>query len=533
MNPARSRHGQLHRSSVRKALLPLLVSMVHAGRLPLGILLSSPSAFSEIRTNSESALGTVRHQLHNEAFGGSGDQTRFRYPGRKGPLCAVTKLRGGDVSDGEDESYDSDGEDTNDSDEEEEAEIAAVPESRDPQSEPEDESEAHPLSSVISMEPVPITIKTSLGTKALDHIVELTVHRSRNIASLKLSASRQLPGRPPVSVMHMLLNGKVLSDEMLLDELLDDDDEKDDTDGTGSESQLTLTLDMLPPVDPKFVGQLESQMKDMTTAELLGTFAANEAALYQNAALLLAEQMEPVYDDDQVEVGISEVATHPPPLVNVQVREQAARIRRDLESKILASEHSQKILADPLPPSAKLADLQRVERRGQRVRRVAGSGGVTTGLKRSIQKNLNVHWGDAIRNFCLFLFFGYFGGRTPVSRAILLLGAPSVFVLQARPVKLWIKCLMYAMLDHPPGIFLSLLPAPQQAILSLNVGKGMKTIYGNALTNTVVNEVDAEPEELADLYEITDVITDGEDDDEFYAVNEYESNYDDDDDDNM
>jgi hypothetical protein len=89
------------------------------------------------------------------------------------------------------------------------------------------------------------------------------------------------------------------------------------------------------------------------------------------------------------------------------------------------------------------------------------------------------------------------------------------------------------MLDHPPGIFLSLLPAPQQAILSLNVGKGMKTIYGNALTNTVVNEVDAEPEELADLYEITDVITDGEDDDEFYAVNEYESNYDDDDDDNM
>jgi hypothetical protein len=44
-----------------------------------------------------------------------------------------------------------------------------------------------------------------------------------------------------------------------------------------------------------------------------------------------------------------------------------------------------------------------------------------------------------------------------------------------------------------------------------------------------VNEVDAEPEELADLYEMTDVIIDGEDDDEFYAVDEYESSYDDDD----
>jgi hypothetical protein len=78
----------------------------------------------------------------------------------------------------------------------------------------------------------------------------------------------------------------------------------------------------------------------------------------------------------------------------------------------------------------------------------------------------------------LFLFFGHFGGRTPASRAILLLGAPAVFVLQARPVKLWMKQLLYALLDQPPGIFLSLLPAPQQTILSLRVGEAMQIVYG-------------------------------------------------------
>jgi hypothetical protein len=70
-----------------------------------------------------------------------------------------------------------------------------------------------------------------------------------------------------------------------------------------------------------------------------------------------------------------------------------------------------------------------------------------------------------------------FGGRNTVSKNLLLLGAPLCFVLQARPVKIMLKQVFYAM-AHPPGILLSLLPAPQQAILSFRESESLKALYG-------------------------------------------------------
>jgi hypothetical protein len=89
---------------------------------------------------------------------------------------------------------------------------------------------------------------------------------------------------------------------------------------------------------------------------------------------------------------------------------------------------------------------------------------------------LSQHWGETIRNFLLFLFFGYFGGRDTVSRTVMLWGAPLCFILQARPIKIWSKVLFYSMVD-PPGIVLSLLPAPQQAILSMNMEQSYAALY--------------------------------------------------------
>lgn len=57
------------------------------------------------------------------------------------------------------------------------------------------------------------------------------------------------------------------------------------------------------------------------------------------------------------------------------------------------------------------------------------------------------------------------------------LGAPLCFVLQARPVKIAMKQLFYTV-GKPPAILLSLLPAPQQAIMSLNYGAAMTDLYG-------------------------------------------------------
>ena len=60
----------------------------------------------------------------------------------------------------------------------------------------------------------------------------------------------------------------------------------------------------------------------------------------------------------------------------------------------------------------------------------------------------------------------------------MLLGAPACFITQARPFKIAMKQLFYA-IGEPHGLFLSLLPAPQQAIMSLDYNKSLKDLYGD------------------------------------------------------
>ena len=44
--------------------------------------------------------------------------------------------------------------------------------------------------------------------------------------------------------------------------------------------KLRLTLDAVPPVDPKFGVELQEQLQKMSTAELLEAYAANAAAAH-------------------------------------------------------------------------------------------------------------------------------------------------------------------------------------------------------------------------------------------------------------
>ena len=397
-------------------------------------------------------------------------------PARTPPVWS--RIRGGDDSTG-----------VMEQDEEED-------ESEDESEEEEDSSSATSSSSTskppISAKPLPVTVKTALGPKVLDQSIELTVNRSRDIASLKEALRRQLPGRPPVGTMELVLHGRRLPDDMLMDELIDeddqDDDEEEDDEDSAASSALVLQLDMVPPVDPKFVQQLERDMTELTTAELLEAYTANEAAMYQNAALL--QQQPSLSASDHVEGDDEpELAKEDGPLLTTQMRDRAAQIRQNLQESILNTPNAQKLLSSTLAPAAIQQSelLQAKQIRGQRVRHTAVSS-VKTSLKRKIQHIWNINWATSVRYFCLFLFFGYFGGRTATSRAILLLGAPSVFVLQARPVQLFVKQLLYTLLDQPPGILLSLMPAPQQAILSLNMGQAMSTIYGGYVEGSSVNE---------------------------------------------
>lgn len=101
------------------------------------------------------------------------------------------------------------------------------------------------------------------------------------------------------------------------------------------------------------------------------------------------------------------------------------------------------------------------------------------------------------------------------SRAILLLGAPLCFIAQARPVKQFSKEVLYLALRNPPSIILSLLPAPQQAMLALSDEDALRMVYGD---DAPIEETDEE------------IVAD--DDDEEEEQDEEDSDDDDDEDDN-
>jgi hypothetical protein len=82
-----------------------------------------------------------------------------------------------------------------------------------------------------------------------------------------------------------------------------------------------------------------------------------------------------------------------------------------------------------------------------------------------------------------------------------------------------IKQIVYTLLDHPPGIVLSLLPAPQQKILSLNVDDELDAVYGNFIVRSVPKENAVEDDNVDD------------DSDDETDEDDYEEVYDDDDDD--
>ena len=146
------------------------------------------------------------------------------------------------------------------------------------------------------------------------------------------------------------------------------------------------------------------------------------------------------------------------------------------------------------------------------------------------------NWADTTRNSLLFLFFGYFGGRNSFSRALLLLASPMCFFIQTRPVKVALKQVFYT-IGEPPSILLSLLPAPQQAIMSLKYGAVMKGLYGEKVLEEYGSGIDKEWLDLERMEEEEEEMSVGGSssfggdlsDDEEEHGEEYDDLYDDDD----
>ena len=220
----------------------------------------------------------------------------------------------------------------------------------------EDQEEREGPLVAVSSQPISIVFKTNMGNPLIDSSLELLVSRSRTVENVKQSLSRMLPGRPPVEVMRLVSEGLLLQDDQLVDDIVDEEDE-DEEDNEGAPS-VTMIIDMVPPVDPKFATQLH-KMNEMSTSELLDAYAANAAAMYHTTS-----------EEDQ-----------PGDLLSVQLRHEAHEIREQLlenfPEKALAAMSME-------TPSAEVVE----DRRGQRHR--TSTGGARANLKRILQTNLNI-----------------------------------------------------------------------------------------------------------------------------------------------
>jgi len=418
----------------------------------------------------------------------------------------------------------------------EEVEEDAGDEEVDASEEDDEDTTPEKIPAIASMEPVRLIISTNWGNSIIDQSIELTPARTRDVASLKKSLSKQLPGRPPVVALDLVYEGRILDDETLVDEFFEDEDEEDEDEDDveeGNEPNRKLTLNLVPPVDPKFATELgpklvyrsddddEEYARDplgaageLTADELVDAYYMNQVAMSRNAQLL-ADPNDPSS-----------------PFLRLTMQEQARELREQLQSETPADVWEKCMEVRDETGS----NNPREEWRGQRYR--STKGGVSRQLKTIIQTNMNVDWEKTIHYSILFLFLGFFGGKNSFSRHLLLWGAPLSFALQARPVKIWLKTVFY-MLSNPPLILLSFLPAPQQAILSVDLEASYAALYGedgatavfgskangaeddNASTATISADDETEEEE-SDSDE-----TETEED----AIGEYDSEEDDDEED--
>ena len=86
----------------------------------------------------------------------------------------------------------------------------------------------------------------------------------------------------------MRYDGQILDDDIILEDLVEDEEDNDyEDDGS---PKVSLLVDIIPPVDPKFATEWKQRTESMKNEELLDVYAANQAAIQQNMMELISIQ---------------------------------------------------------------------------------------------------------------------------------------------------------------------------------------------------------------------------------------------------
>ena len=313
----------------------------------------------------------------------------------------------------------------------------------------DDDDVSSSISTPASTTPFTVKISSPPLHPAFDISHSTSLRRSKTVGELKSQLSNQLKGGPiPVSFVNVKRKfGKdeFLGDNVRLEALLndesgsDDDDEDENEDEDDSRETLKLTVDMIPPIVPKFAENFPQ--KRMGLSSLLSAYAKNQAIL----VLLLTKK-------------------NPKTTGWVDIDRKAKRIEELLRLS-LGEELWKKLEDEPewdgediFEQENALADIQKTKSRSRNT---------SNKLKQTLQTNLNIDWVDSIRASVLFLFFGLFGAVSPEARIFLITMSPLTFVCQLRPVKVWARKLFYSSV-RPRGILKTLLPVTTQTIIEWN-----------------------------------------------------------------
>jgi len=290
----------------------------------------------------------------------------------------------------------------------------------------ESEDETPSTTSNSSGPPIKLTIKTNLASTLIDQKLDFTASRTRSIQSIKLAISKSMVGRPPLSSIILKYHGRALDDEECMFDLLEDldsDDEEDSDleDNIGEEEdedtiKVTLTADILPPIDTKFGIELKEKLHKLSTQEILEAYCVNMAGMVYGQELFVKESElyenndeNEGLDDEDMELHTSSTSTtnenH-----SLNIRKKAALIQSQFESnlssetkQLLQEEHirvKQHLSSDSTSTSSKddsdeiiygLISQNEINSSSSRKgRRRTLKGGASMNVKRSLQRNLNV-----------------------------------------------------------------------------------------------------------------------------------------------
>ena len=125
-----------------------------------------------------------------------------------------------------------------------------------------------PLSSSASI--VRITVGTSVRSPLVDRSVKMIMSHERTILLLRQAVGRTPTLLMPPSAVRLRHRGRLLdNDDMTVDNVLSSRDEDDVREEEEDIKRLSLTCDVIPPVDPKFGIKLQDRASTMSTKEIL------------------------------------------------------------------------------------------------------------------------------------------------------------------------------------------------------------------------------------------------------------------------